>query len=359
MIDLETLIQQIQTNCNISDAKHAGIYSICGLALRLRDLFKWEKGLPPWHERDANEVLEWIGLKEIAWEEYTDQEFRDLLIDGDSFDPFDTQKINAVLQYHQLYYGAGYANSLKPTFFLAPIMDREKIAGLSVFTLGPEMARDLLTLPALTQNNEVVLRTQAAKLYLWDQITYIRKSSRPALNLALDALGISKTDPALIRNRIEDIFSVLRENYIRHELGEIKDNTFDRNIWRKLISHFAHTPIELLARAVKDFLADTHTEGTLTWIIQQQDRAALGFYTAFLDGLGKDIFTTFTDGFREFSETNDWLLLKNRTDEQRTTVARIAQEMSTIYLEGQRRNDHNWIAERIDRSILASLLRGQ
>jgi hypothetical protein len=51
------------------------MYSICGLALRLRDLFKWEKGLPPWEERDSSEVLEWIEAKENTWEQYTENEY--------------------------------------------------------------------------------------------------------------------------------------------------------------------------------------------------------------------------------------------------------------------------------------------
>ncbi|MCK7515476.1 MAG: hypothetical protein MZV70_73500 [Desulfobacterales bacterium] len=68
MADLDRLIPQIQRNCDISDAHHGGIFSICGLALRLRDLFKWERGLAPWEEGDPAAVLEWIGVREAYWE---------------------------------------------------------------------------------------------------------------------------------------------------------------------------------------------------------------------------------------------------------------------------------------------------
>ena len=41
--------------------------------------------------------------------------------------------------------------------------------------------RDLLTIPALSQDDDVILRQDSAKLFLWDSIFYIKKSARPAL----------------------------------------------------------------------------------------------------------------------------------------------------------------------------------
>ena len=67
---LNVLIRQVLQNCDISDAYHSGLYSICGLALRLRDLYKWEQGLDPWDERDSSEILDWIESKENKWERY-------------------------------------------------------------------------------------------------------------------------------------------------------------------------------------------------------------------------------------------------------------------------------------------------
>ena len=353
----ETLIQQVRNICNISDARHAGLYSVCGLALRLRDLFKWEKELFPWQERDAKQVLDWIDAKEKVWETLEDQDYGMIFIEGEDFDPFDTKKINAVLEPFNLFYGAGYAYSLKPTFFLAPILTRQEISGITVFTLGHELARDLLTLPALTQDNDIVLRTEAAKLYLWDQITYIKRSSRPALNMALSAMGITSTDATLIKAHFEDIFQILRKNYIRHELGEIKEKTFDRRIWRELIAKFAHTPIELLARAIKDLLADTHTIGPLTRIVTKRDAVALGFYAAFLDGLGKQVFFRFIRAFGDFLQNANWSIVEQSVVQGREKAAAIARDMSAIFLEGQHRHDPKWTAAKIDRSILAPLLK--
>ena len=121
MIDIDSISSQVKHNCNISDAFHAGMFSICGLALRLRDLYKWEKGLPVWEESDSSEVLEWIEAKENRWEHYPENGFEELTINGRTFDSFDTVGINMILEPHHFFYGAGYARSLKPTFFLANI----------------------------------------------------------------------------------------------------------------------------------------------------------------------------------------------------------------------------------------------
>ena len=67
MIDVEDITRQVQNNCDTSDAQHAGLYSTCGLALRLRDLYKWENRLNPWEEKDTSQILDWIGDKEQTW----------------------------------------------------------------------------------------------------------------------------------------------------------------------------------------------------------------------------------------------------------------------------------------------------
>jgi hypothetical protein len=101
--ELKSFTRQVLQNCDISDAKNAGFYSICGLALRLRDLYKWEKQLPPWEERDSSEILDWIDAKETRWEAFAEKDFKELSLFGQSFDPFDFDGVNAVLEPHKIY----------------------------------------------------------------------------------------------------------------------------------------------------------------------------------------------------------------------------------------------------------------
>ena len=53
MFQIDDITDQVLENCDIADARHAGLYSICGLALRLRDFYKLENRLSPWVENDS------------------------------------------------------------------------------------------------------------------------------------------------------------------------------------------------------------------------------------------------------------------------------------------------------------------
>ncbi len=247
-----SLTEQVLYNCDVSDARHAGIYSICGLALRLRDLFKWERQMPPWLEGAPGEVLDWIGRKEEIWETLLESDYRPLTIDGRGYDPFDTRAINAVVSGQGLFYGAGYAHSLKPTFFLARIRGRQSIEGRTIWHLGRELARDLLTLPAFSQDDEIVLRAESAAVHLWDQIAYIGNSGRPALAYALQACcGIADTEPKTVRDHFDRILAAQQLLHLRHELSELEENVFERALWRRMISDFPHTPVELADRTAR------------------------------------------------------------------------------------------------------------
>ncbi|MGA8181179.1 MAG: Sfum_1244 family protein, partial [Desulfobacterales bacterium] len=262
MFQIDDIADQVLTNCNIADSQHAGLYSICGLALRLRDLYKWENRLDPWIENDPSEVLKWIGDKEDAWEELAEKEFKDIRLVGRRFDPFDVKGINEILEPYGFIYGGGYARSLKPSFFLAALENKKEINHIAVFILDREFARDLLTIPALSQDNCIYIRKESARLFLWDQIFYVKKSGRYALKFGLEDYGLKDETPEDLHRNLPIIAANETDTYIYHELGEIRDAIFDRKTWQEIIASFPHTPIELLTRTVKDLLADTGRYGT-------------------------------------------------------------------------------------------------
>ena len=352
MFDIDEITHQILHNCEISDAHHAGMFSICGLALRLRDLYKWEKGLPPWEERDSAEVLEWIEARENKWDAHADTDFWDIAINGKKFDPFDTFGINSALEPHHLFYGAGYARSLKPTFFLAAVEETSIIDGTPVYILGRELARDLLTIPALSQDDCVLLRQESARLFIWDSIFYIKKSARTALAFALDRCGIKDHRPKALRRSLDEILAVLKTTYIYHEMGELKDTVFDRVLWREIIAAFPFSPAEYLARAVKDLLADTNEYGTLHYIVRERKAAELGFYVAFLDGLLKEFFKELPAAFEKFTKTNDWDTIKQALASGYQTATRHAGLIMDLYREGVDKNDLKWAEVQIQKRLL-------
>ena len=352
MLNIDDITRQVLHNCDISDAYHAGMFSICGLALRLRDLYKWEKGLPAWQESDSAEVLEWIESKENKWESYPENGFKELTINGRTFDPFDTVGINAILEPHSIFYGAGYARSLKPTFFLADIAEKTSLGGNIIYTLGRELARDLLTIPALTQEDCVILRQESARLFIWDSIFYIKKSARSALKFALDSCGLKNQEPKALQPHLATILAALKESYIYHEIGELRDTDFDRDIWREVIAAFPYSPVEYLARAVKDLLADTNDYGTLRYIVKKRKTAALAFYAAFLDGLAKEFFPELLTSFQNFTRTRDWGIIDQAVSSGYDTAKKHADLITDLYREGVRKDDEKWAESEIQKQLL-------
>ncbi len=347
MIDTEHITQQVLSNCDISDAKYSGIYSVCGLALRLRDLFKWEKHLDPWIEKDSAEILEWIGLKEDIWAHLDGRDYCHLLIYGKSFDPFDTENINKLLTPHGILYGAGYAHSVKPTFFLAVIDNKLTIGNLDVFVLGQELARDLLTLPALSQDGRVLFRKNSARLFLWDQLFYLKKSGQPFLWYALKKCGIDKADPKSLREHLNALLDLYQGTYIYHELGAIKDTDFDMNIWREIIGAYPQTIVEYFTRTIKDLLADTNVHGTLNHIIREKKDISLGLYAALIDGLARSLFPELRASFKHFCTSGNWEEIKKAVSTGYDTARRSKDMIIDLYRESLNREDTQWIEKKI------------
>jgi hypothetical protein len=355
VLERDTITSQVLQNCSISDSRHAGLYSICGLALRLRDLYKWEKGLDPWVEKDSSEILEWIGDKEAEWEKLIEKNFNDIAILGRQYDPFETQRINRVLEPYGLLYGAGYVHSLKPTFFLAVVEEKRDLNGYPVYILGRELARDLFTVPALSQDNCIIVRKESAVLFLWDQIFQIKKSGRKALHFALEDLGLNPREPEELHQNMRNIIDAEIGTYIHHELGEMKETVFDRDIWRKIIASFPHTPIEHLTRVVKDLLADTEENGTLRYITDERKKASLGFYLAFLDGLKKELFPELIEAFQTYMETNDWQVIEEAVLIGNGRARYHAEELIKIYKAGEEENDMGRAEREIETTLLYPL----
>ena len=348
---------QVRHNCDVSDAKNAGLFSICGLALRLRDLFKWEKGLPPWVEKDSPEILDWIGGREQRWEMLVDDHFSWLSIQGRELEPFDTNTINTMLEPAGYFYGAGYAHGLKPTFFLAHLENKELVDGTPVVTLGKELARDLLTIPALTQDHCVILRQDSARFHLWDQMFYLKKSARPALQFALASCGLETENSDGLQQQLETVSEVYRDNYIYHEIGEMRDTVFDREEWREMIADYSQSPVELLVRSVKDLLADTNEYGTLRHIVSQRNAAALGLYAAFIDGLAKEIFSELTPAFQEFVISGDWRPVSGAVESGHGKASQISRQILRLHREGKKNNDTRASRCAIEQQILGSIIK--
>ena len=353
---LKALKKIIQSNCDISDAQGSGIFSICGMALRLRDLNKWEKGFKPWEENDPGKLIDWIDRKEQKWETIEGQAFAPLTLLDQLYDPFDTVEINSILEPYGLFYGAGYAHSLKPTFFLAHIEETYKLAGIKIVALEKELIRDLLTIPALNQDNTIIIRRDAARIFLWDQMIYLKKSGQRYLHFALTQCGLPDTGIESRKNHFESILSVQEQTYIYHEIGEITETDLDHQTFRELVSLFPNSTVELITRTVKDLLADTGPHGPLQYIISTKNTAGLAFYVAFQDGLFKPMFPQLRAVFEKFASDRDWEGIEHTRQKGYAMARQYALDIVDIYNSASDKKSMDQVADQINNTLVQPLI---
>lgn len=358
MDDVEKLRQQILTNCLIAEANYAGTFSLCGLVLRLRDLYKWEKRLQPWEEPEPADVLDWIEHRESSWEPWMDKDFQPLLVDDTLWDPFDVDGINERLAGTGLVYGAGYVEGLRPSFFLGLIDECREMDGAVVFSVTEEIVRDVFATPAMRQGGRIYIRRQPMLAFFWDQIFENRPSARSALSFAFAAYGLDvevlARNPAQYAETLKAIAWNQLQTWVHHELGEFHEEAFRGQLWHDIIATYPNSPIEVYARVLKDLCADTDDKGLLRHVIEKENRAALAFYVAFLRPFTRLMFPEILKAFHKFRKSPDWRLIEETRMEAKGKFHGLASTLSALHQE-HRTMGVDWARERILERCIAPL----
>ena len=279
------LLEAVQRNCHIADARHARDMTLCTYLLEMREFYRWEHDLPPGASLPREAVGRWIAEREALWESLADDHFQPLPLAGALHEPFAAGAINERLLPAGLIYGAGIGRFGKPHFFLARLERAAREDDLTVLVCGCEYARDLTAIPAALQGGTVVVRREALRQWLWEKIDAWNVKRPPgALARALAAYGHDR-DPAGALARMTE-----RETgtVILHERGEHAAGRLLGPAWERMIAGFATKRAELVARAVRDNLADCLT--TLPALLAQADDASLHFWFANFDGLRRELF---------------------------------------------------------------------
>jgi len=333
------LQRQVQKNCDISDARHAGVYSLCGLLLRMRDLYKWEHGMVPWQEPEPADVMGWLEDREQLWEEIREEEIAPVVLDGERFDPYDMDGLNARLRPLGLVYGAGYGIGMKPTFFLAECSESRSAGGLRIDTANRELARDIFMTPAMRRGEQIFARRSCMLFFLWDRILEAAPSAREGLDFGLARYGIGLDEVRKDAERFGDLLERIAgrelETWVHHEIGEVLETGFDGGLWQELVSTYANSPVEIFARVLKDVLADTHPEGLLGHIVQNRIESSLGFYVAFQRAISRAVFPEIREAFFRFRQTGDWRLIEAARESGQRNMYRHADALAHLHREAQ------------------------
>jgi hypothetical protein len=300
-----TLENDIKFNCDVSDAQYWGYFSVCGLLMRYRDLYRSEKGLKPWAEIDRGEILSWIAHKESRWPDLEGKNLRDLTIGGKQYHPFDVAAINRALYDQHLIYGAGHGMYMKPTFFLAELRTIHEVSGLTVHISGTELVRDLFSAAGMLQGNDIFLRLEPLMMLLLYKFSERNERHISALEDAFAQYGFKHRQiiDETFERRIENMAERYAVILLCHEIAESRE---DIPGWKDLLSGAGDRKAEHYLRALKDLIADTSDHGPYKKIIDTRDRGALSLTIALMEGYRRVLYPEIQRAYVEFSRQGDW-----------------------------------------------------
>ena len=289
---LSELQKHVQHNCHISDATHAGNYTLCIYLLKMREYYRWEHNLG-FNERIENDSIgSWLTERESYWEALEQASIKPVLIGDEKFEPFDIDGINKAIEKENLIYSAGYILRGKPHFFLADLKQVHNHDGFSIIISGKEHARELSAPPALSQGNKIYIRSESLRRTVWEKVeeSLWNKGQSPLVR------AISCYD---FKNNMEDSLTLLCESEIEtlvaHEIGEVLAGKELGECWHQMISAADHAPLELMLRSIRDNLADCIS--TIPDIIENLQSARLHFYIANIGPMRKSLFPALRDAY--------------------------------------------------------------
>jgi hypothetical protein len=294
------LVDAVQRNCDISDARHAGDYGLCTFLLKMREYYRWENELPFTRTLPKAELGEWLATRERLWDGMEADDFGPLPLAGGALDPFDAETANRELLPEGYVYSAGYGRFGKPTFFLGRLLRTEARAGLTILVSSCEYARELTAPPAMLQGRTVYLRQESARRYLWEKIEEWQwRKLRNAMARTLESYGFA-ADPEAALERMAD---AVMEAMILHEVGEAMAGERLGAAWQDLARSVARTRGEPIARAVRDLLADCLS--TLPGLLERADPPALHLYFATFDAPRSQLFPQAVQAYEHFLRHDD------------------------------------------------------
>lgn len=324
-MDINKLINDVQLNCHISDARHAGNYTLCVYLLKMREFYRWEHQYSFSEKLHTDDIGHWLSGREALWDEIESDDYQQIKTGQAEHDPFNSQAINRQLEKEALVYSGGYGIKNKPHFFLAQLESKKQVNNFTIYISGKEYARDLTSPPAMSHNKTIFIRRESFKRLIWERTDEWRWN-KPE-NAMARAIRCYDFD-----NDLEGALTQMTKNEldaaILHEIGEIQAG---ENLagWHRMMADISFTQAEIMARAVRDHYADTlHTLPTL---IRNNNQASIHFYFANLTNMRKHIFPSIIDAYNNWCDTNNINAIEKIVDSTVDHWHEVAQQMLALH----------------------------
>lgn len=294
-LDQAALCETVRYNCGVTDARHACDYAMCVYLLKMREYYRWERGHAFDEALPKADLGAWLSEREALWRRLEGRPFRKLRVAERAFDPFDTAAINRRLNRRGYVYSGGFGGNGVPHFFLGRLESRQTRGGVEVLVSAAECARDLAAPPAMSLDGVIFVRRESIRRMIWEKLTEWRWNR--ARNAMATAFSYYDFDGDLER-ALDDMTQNEIETVILHELGEIEAGRLLGKRWYEMLARLPRSRAELMARAVKDNLADSIA--VLPALVGERKIPSLHFHVASLTAMRKRLFPALTDAYRDW-----------------------------------------------------------
>ncbi len=324
---MQALIESVQRNCDIADARHGADYGMCTYLLKMRELYRWEHGLPLGVPLGKDAVGDWLTEREAHLEGLEEADFADMVIDGEAIDPFDAEAVNRAIDGQGLVYSAGLVYGARPQFFLAELEGEQRADnGFVLRVSGRELARCLNAPPAMTRGSTIFLRREALRRYLWERYESWLWS-RP--NNAMAKVAAFYPFETALEHALDAMTSAEMAVVAAHERGEYQAGLWLGDEWDSMLLELSLTPAELMARAVRDHLADCTQ--TLPLLLESGREASLHFFIANLGAMRKQLFPSLVEAYRRWDESGNKQPLADLVARGVDHWSQLAEQMVQLY----------------------------
>ncbi len=324
--NLSDLIDTVQKNCTIADARHARDMAMCTFLLEMREYYRWEMEIPYGARLPKDELGDWLNARESLWDTVETEDFSALPLNATGVDPFEANDINRALIPQGLVYSSGLGRFRKPHFVLAELKHAEVREGMQILVAGCEYARDLIAPPAAMREGAIFLRMDAVRRLLWNKYEEWQwKEKDTALGRAFAYYNFEND----IEKGLDRMVDAESEAMILHEIGESRAEKMLGDDWNSMLGSLTSRHAEMLVRAVRDHLADCLV--TLPALIEREAWGSLHFYLANLSGLRRALFPALPAAYDTWLASHNIDQLDNTVTSATTHWKATAQHLITTY----------------------------
>lgn len=326
MRNFHQVVDAVQKNCYITDARHARDMTMCTYLLEMRQYYHWEHELPLSRTPPKDDLGNWLVEREELWNQFEDSSYQPIPVAADLRDPFDSEAINRALLPQGYVYSGGYGRFRKPHFFLGRLLYQEQRQGFTVLVADCEYARDLIAPPAALLDRTIFLRREAVRRFLWEKVEEWRwKGKDNTLGRALACYDFESDADAALDSMTESE----SEAMILHEVGEGLAGEALEASWNEMLAALSSRRHEIQARAVRDNLADCLS--TLPVLLEREAHCSLHFYFANFDGMRKQLFPQLLQAYQIWTESDDVVPLHAAIREGKERWLHLGRQMVAAY----------------------------